>query len=337
MGINLKAYLILIVTVLVTLRAGAQEQGYPDMINIDTLEDIFYPVAFDHDNHARMEQMSEGCVVCHHYAEDEEYTACAECHSDDPAEASIQEPTLNGAYHRNCLACHREWSNDSLCETCHQQKKFRFNLRRTLDKSDIFSVKHPHIGSPEIVTLHTPDEAESLVTFHHKEHIELYRYKCVRCHRSESCSTCHDYQGPRELVDKSLKEHHEPCQNCHATENEDHCSFCHQHQVSSGFKHDLTGWPLKAYHATRKCTDCHGDQKPIQALTTTCTACHKNFEAGLFDHAKTGFQLSEEHLEIDCYDCHLDETYASPPECLECHDEEYVYPAYKPGEIINVQ
>ncbi|MEA3287046.1 MAG: cytochrome c3 family protein [Candidatus Marinimicrobia bacterium] len=331
----MRLYPIMIFLMTGTILLGQSEgQDYPEIIKIDALENIFYPVEFNHGKHARMEDMGEGCSVCHHYAEDDDYTGCAECHMDDPAEASLEEPTLNGAYHRSCLACHREWSNEQLCEACHQQKKFRFNIRRTLDKTDIFSVKHPHIGSPEIVTFPTPDENETQVTFHHKEHIELYRYDCVSCHRSENCASCHDYQGSVKMVVETQEEHHTSCQSCHDTETDGTCSFCHQDEVSKGFSHDLTGWPLKAYHGDNTCSDCHADQKPIEALANNCIACHDNFEVGSFEHETTGFQLSEDHLEIDCYECHFDESYSEPPECLECHDEEYLYPDFLPGIVL---
>jgi len=329
MNWNIKLLLILLV---VATLYGQGIPEYPENITIDIMENIFNPVEFNHGQHARMENMGEGCTACHHYAEDDDYTACAECHLEDPAEASLEEPSLNGAYHRSCLACHREWSNEQTCEACHAQKKFRFNVRKTLDKTDLFSIKHPHIGSPNIVTFDTPDEKNTRVTFHHTEHVELYRYDCVSCHRSENCATCHDYQGPVEIVNKTLEEHHKPCQSCHDTEEAtDNCNYCHQDEVSKGFSHDLTGWTLKAYHASKACSDCHGEQKPIQVLASACIACHDNFEVGLFDHTKTGFELSENHLEIDCYDCHFDESYMDPPECLECHDDEYVYPAFLPG------
>ncbi len=330
-----KYHLLILLLMIASGWSQQVDQDYPEIISIDALENIFYPVEFSHGIHARMEGMSDGCTVCHHYAEDDDYTGCAECHMDNPDEASLEEPTLNGAYHRSCLACHREWSNEQLCEACHQQKKFRFNIRRTLDKTDIFSVKHPHIGSPEIVSFQTPDENDTKVTFHHEEHIELYRYDCVSCHRSENCATCHNYQGSKEIVNKTLDEHHDPCQSCHETEEaEDQCGFCHQNTVSKGFTHELTGWPLNTYHLSNTCTDCHGDQKPIRALSTDCVSCHDDFEVGLFDHSRTGFQLSEDHLEIDCYECHADDSYAEPPECLECHDEEYIFPEYLPGIIL---
>jgi hypothetical protein len=332
-----RSRLLILLLLVLPLWAQSGGQDIPEIISINSMENIFYPVEFNHGKHARMEDMGEGCAVCHHYAEDDDYTGCAECHMEDPAEATLEEPSLNGAYHRSCLACHREWSNEQLCEACHQQKKLRFNVRRNLDKTDIFSVKHPHIGAPEIVSFQTPDEDQTLVTFHHNEHIDLYRYDCVNCHRSENCATCHDYQGPAELVNKTLKEHHEPCKSCHATEADDQCGYCHQHEVSKGFTHELTGWPMKTYHDDNQCSDCHADQRPIEAVASTCNACHDNLEVGLFDHRKTGFQLSEDHLEIDCYDCHFDDSYSEPPECLECHDEEYVVPEYLPGSFLAKQ
>ena len=303
----------------------------PDHIEIGILENIFKPVQFNHKLHAEMTNPGNGCATCHHHAEDEVYEACADCHVTEEADASMEMPTINGAYHRNCLNCHQNWMADHVCETCHIQQKWRFNPRRSLDATDILAHEHEEIIVPEIFHFDRPNSKETPVTFHHREHVDLYRYKCEHCHRQTDCSTCHNSQVVIQTEALTLPVHHAPCSNCHDTNADEKCGVCHSEKPSSGFSHDLTGWTLNRFHIKLECESCHTGTEPVMALSNSCIECHDNFEVGAFSHNVTGLELNDDHLEIDCYECHIDDLYDVTPSCVECHDEDMIYPEFKPG------
>ena len=314
-----------------------QQLDIPDKIEIGILENIFEPVHFDHKLHAEMTNMGAGCNTCHHHGAEGIYEPCADCHVSEEANASLSMPTINGAYHRNCLNCHQDWTTDNVCETCHIQKKFRFNLRNKLDGTDVLAHHHEEIIVPEIFHFVNPDSKQKPVSFQHREHVELYRFKCESCHRQTDCSTCHNYEAPKTEEITTLSIHHNPCSSCHDTNAPETCSGCHTATPSQGFAHTSTGFVLKDFHTKLSCETCHTGSEPIIALDPTCTECHSNFEVGEFDHSVTGLQLTEEHEEIDCYECHTDDRYDVEPSCVECHDEDLSFPTDLPGERIKLK
>lgn len=309
---------------------------YPEKIEIGELSNIFHPVDFEHGLHARMTVMGDGCATCHHHAEDDVFELCSECHLAEDPDATMAMPTLNGAYHRNCLNCHQDWVDDDVCQTCHIKRRFTFNARRTLDATDILAYKHEEIIVPEIVNFVPPESDEKPVLFHHREHTELYRYDCAACHRKTNCSKCHHIVEHEKGFVNSLTHHHDPCSSCHQTENEEQCSVCHTDTPSEGFVHAVTGFALKSFHSPLECSQCHGTESPIKSLDPNCMGCHDNFEVGLFDHQVTGLQLNEDHEEIDCYECHIDDRYDVSPSCEECHDEDISFPGQIPGTRITI-
>jgi len=313
---------------------GSSPQDIPDKIEIGLLENIFKPVVFDHKLHAEMTNPGDGCVTCHHNAQDEVYQPCVTCHVQEEDKSSMSMPTINGAYHRNCLNCHQGWMADHVCETCHIQKKWRLNKRRSLDATDILAHKHQEIIVPDIFHFVRPEAQEKPVRFQHKQHVNLYRYKCEHCHRQTNCASCHNSTPPPARKVMTLNLHHSPCSKCHDTSHDDKCSYCHRATPSAGFTHALTGWPLNRYHAELACQSCHEGTAPVSALDPSCIDCHSNFEVGEFDHQITGVELNDDHIEIDCYECHIDDKYDVVPSCVDCHDEDMVFPQFIPGTII---
>ncbi|OIO62461.1 MAG: hypothetical protein AUJ47_07630 [Candidatus Marinimicrobia bacterium CG1_02_48_14] len=311
-------------------------QKTPEVVILDQLENIFEPVIFQHGLHADMATMDEGCAVCHHFSPDDRIPPCRECHSIEIEEHDLAKPTLNGAYHRQCLNCHKEWESKEVCETCHARKVEDGGNQKTplVDKTDIIGVAHPEIHVPEKQIFKTKFKAGKLVTFHHREHIELYQFQCVDCHHQENCSTCHE--GIRKIapLQKKLNVHHDPCLGCHDTETESKCGFCHMKTESPGFSHNLTGWPLNTHHERLPCNACHPADRPLNPLETTCINCHTNWFNGNFDHEVTGLELSDTHVEFECGDCHLDEKFENPPDCASCHDDDVFYPDFLPGEKV---
>jgi len=306
------------------------DSDLPKPVTLGSLANIFYPVEFSHDTHAHMSEMGSGCETCHHDFEDGDYEPCSECHSNSLMDVEDDQPTLNGAYHRKCMSCHRENEPKvSICSTCHVVKG------QILTPKSTEKVHSPRLSGPAVLTFHTPDADEALVTFHHQEHVQLFRLECSDCHRDESCAKCHSYSDTPMQETAELEEFHVPCESCHDTEDEDECGFCHKSSSSSGFSHTLTGWPLKAYHAENECAACHTGTSRVKALDRTCTNCHSNFTLGEFDHAVTGLELFEDHQDLDCYECHIDERFDTIPECSECHDDDYSFPDDLPGDYLD--
>lgn len=323
-------FIFLMMTVGLFAFQNGEEQDLPKPVILGSLANIFHPVSFSHDTHAHMSEMGTGCETCHHDFEDGDYEPCSACHTNTPASAADETPSLNGAYHRKCMNCHREYKpKQSICSTCHVVKDD--DLLTALAKNKIRS---PRLDGPETLRFDTPDAEQAMVTFHHKEHVQLFRIDCAACHQDESCSKCHSYNDDPMNEVAVLETMHVPCESCHDVDDDDECQYCHQASPSPGFSHNLTGWPLKDYHADNSCATCHVGTEKIQALDRTCTNCHDNFTLGEFDHAATGLELFEEHQEFDCSECHENERFDKTPVCTECHDDDYSFPDDLPGEYL---
>jgi hypothetical protein len=326
----------------------AHMQGPPGVILLDMLsqgrekrilKDHFGPVPFDHAGHARWAEVSGGCTICHHYTpEGAAHPACRTCHEIGYKHEDMRKPGLKGAYHRQCLGCHREWSHETRCTACHlprvgpDEQPIKADL---VTKDDVIGTMHPPIPEPdeEIYETDYPLGTGSKVYFHHRRHTKTYGFECAECHRGDSCARCHEYGKEHVQHVRTLEEHHRPCEACHQID--DHCGHCHREAGQSEpepFTHDQTGWPLGKRHADVGCRECHKEM-PFRRLDTNCSSCHADWEPGGFDHAKaTGVALDETHAEIDCEICHAEKDYAKPPSCTECHDEDFRYPDKSPGK-----
>ncbi|MBC8193280.1 MAG: hypothetical protein ISR87_13225 [Candidatus Marinimicrobia bacterium] len=298
----------------------------PENVSLESLKNIFQPVNFPHRDHAHMSAMGEGCVTCHHYAADEIYDPCADCHTNDPDDLNNGIPSLNAAYHRKCLNCHRGWSVSNVCGTCHVKQGEEKPVVLTIIDSTKSRIKYPRV-----VHYATPKADGPRVSYRHDQHVEMFRFKCVTCHTNERCATCHGAQEVPEILTGSSEIHHFPCSKCHDVNAVPGCEKCHREKASEGFTHALTTFPLKSFHATRSCTDCHDANTSVKKLDKTCTKCHENFELGSFDHEATGLVLELGHEEFECYECHLDEDFSKPPACYECHEDDLKYPEDLPG------
>lgn len=124
---------------------GAMEiEDAPESVQLDHLQRLYEPVEFDHLMHAEV----FACSICHHHttgggtqepaclkchagsgAADE--VACSACHPAKgmaiglPARSPvngryhIDQPGLLGAFHLQCLGCHRVESGPIGCQDCH--------------------------------------------------------------------------------------------------------------------------------------------------------------------------------------------------------------------------
>lgn len=302
----------------------------PDIVIINKLMKLYKPVIFSHELHASMSDMSGGCTLCHHYSEKSgEIPACSKCHKEKADFTNLNEPSLKGAYHRQCLGCHKEWSHENACQFCHEEIDLVGDIGLNDDITDIVGVPHPLIAAEETYNYQTNYPKAPIVTFHHTDHVELFGLKCTDCHKGDSCFRCHDV----EKQERNEFKHVERCGKCHI--EDDNCNFCHSDNPKPAFEHyTSTGWKLNEYHMDSECSNCHGSAQKFTKPSTTCTKCHIHWEVGTFDHSVTSLTLNEYHNEEDCESCHLDRDFSTSPSCGDCHDD-ISYPNDIPGERIS--
>jgi hypothetical protein len=287
----------------------------PDLVVIDQLANLYRPVIFAHKLHAGMANMSGGCTNCHHYSEKSgAIPPCRECHAPDRQEVDLSMPALKGAYHRQCINCHLDWSGEGSCGFCHEQADGG-GEPAAHDATDIIGTPHPKIEAVETYTYQTTYADGPVVTFHHADHVDLFGQNCVDCHRGDSCKRCHD-QGAASV---QRLDHVASCYTCHAERD---CAFCHRKESMPRFDHARsTGFDLAPYHAGKSCQTCHSTPDHFRTPTGKCGDCHIHWEVGSFDHAVTGLRLDEMHGELECESCHLEGDFNAAPSCGECHDE----------------
>ena len=277
----------------------------PDQVLLGQLADQYEPVPFDHKTHAKMAQMWDGCVTCHHrppqagsapgtaalagapLPDQDTATsipACRSCHAVDQATADIRLPALKGAYHRQCLNCHKEWMHVNACEVCHRPRQANGEKAITPTRDDILGRMHPPIPEPEAHLYrarYTPADGPN-VLFRHKEHTATFGLRCTVCHRHDNCSHCHDPSGDK-TAQKPLRpgltwaESHGPCMSCH---QQDRCRDCHYKdnaQPPAEFTHAArSGQELDANHATLPCAQCHAQLRTQTPPTCGDSTCHKS-------------------------------------------------------------
>ncbi|MBN2560607.1 MAG: cytochrome c3 family protein [Phycisphaerae bacterium] len=333
--------------------AGVQDQG-PDVVILNELEDAYLPVPFDHEGHAQMAQMAKGCVTCHHHTpEGWRHPACKTCHDTSVAGTDIYKPGLKGAYHQQCLNCHRDWIDEKDCVKCHVPKAGRpkgSDAATPLSKDDILGRLHPlgqmHPPIPEPDTVSYRPESKraegSRVTFRHREHVHRFGLSCASCHHESNCTRCHAPEAAQKRPPTST-EPHMPCIRCHTSDMGEptgrivrKCKRCHWQEGEpepKPFDHAVTGWPLGSFHEGAGCRDCHTNP-PFAKLNNDCNACHGNWSPSTFNHRVTGQVLDENHAEHDCEMCHADSRFDRPPTCSECHNEKddgISFPTRRPG------
>ena len=304
----------------------------PELLKIDILANLYEPTIFTHKLHAEMASMSGGCVSCHHFNPPGRIAGCHECHDAKATGTELGKPGLKGAYHRQCLNCHREWSHRNECTVCHAAKGEPDAATLTSVKAALKETRHPAIIEPAQLVYETGDDELPIATFYHDDHAQRYGLKCVDCHQNESCSRCHDTM---KKATAAKREAHDNCTNCHAKEVDNDCRYCHDTKAKPRFKHEQTGFSLARYHSGLQCRDCHrkGEQAQLSQTGGICNNCHRNWNVSNFDHEATGLILDENHIENECEDCHANRNFSAPPVCADCHDD-LSYPKDKPGKMI---
>jgi hypothetical protein len=277
--------------------------------------------------------MGNGCASCHHYSPEGKMTPCSDCHGSEANPANLRQPGLKGAYHRQCIACHREWSHDTDCQICHMPLEGRNIKEPQGDPTDIMGQAHPRMTEPTKKVYFTRYDKLPVVTFFHNQHTEMFSLKCVDCHNKENCSTCHDLQKPVKMA-KTQEEVHAICSGCHA---KDRCEKCHDSREKTPFMHASTGWPLNPYHAELECRSCHPTGKRIGRMNSNCVGCHGGWNQETFKHAAVGLQLDDTHAQAECTDCHAEKRFDQKPVCNGCHDDNRDPKANPPGKFVGTR
>ena len=310
----------------------------PEIIVIDELNDRYGPVYFSHKIHAQMSVMAGGCENCHHFNTSGPILKCNSCHEVSRKREDVRLPDLKGAYHRQCMDCHREWSHETGCNSCHALKKNIKDAKQDDIKKKYAGKDHPALSEPTKITYQTNSDKGKLVTFYHDDHTKKFGLSCTSCHKQESCTKCHDVNNrpdgkPKTVsTKKTFEAQHRNCISCHS-KNES-CNQCHSDKTLEPFDHATkTGWTLNKYHIKLSCSKCHGAKLPYQKVESRCLSCHQGWNNQNFKHSITGLQLDETHSELGCEECHAQSNFAVKPVCSNCH-EDYVYPKHKPGKLV---
>lgn len=309
-----------------------------ELIVIDQISDRYGPVYFSHKLHAQMSVMSGGCENCHHHNTSGPILQCSSCHELSRKREDVGLPDLKGAYHRQCMDCHREWSHETGCNSCHELKKSMTDTKKGQFHLRYAGKDHPVILEPTGISYKTNSVEGKLVTFYHDDHTKKFGLSCAGCHKHESCIKCHDTNKPVDdksrivTTKRTFEEQHKNCVSCH---KEDKCNICHSNTKIEPFDHAKnTGWDLSKHHVKLSCAKCHGSKLPYKKLDNKCSSCHQGWNKETFKHAVTGLQLDETHLDLSCEDCHSGSNFALKPSCANCH-EGYDYPAKKPGKQVS--
>jgi hypothetical protein len=305
-------------------QAPRQPHG-PDVVTLDDVEKLYEPVRFDHKAHSTMTRFQGGCTQCHHHTpEGDEHPACRQCHAAEVPHDHLERPGLKGAYHRQCLGCHREWEGETSCEICHAKKGAPVGP----GGAAIHAAPAP-LELRDLILFETKHDGGDRVPFHHKNHSERYETDCVVCHEDQSCTRCH-IQGrePHPMGDLTQVDLHDACYRCHRQENasshpKGDCNHCHGRAEADLFRHESTGWPLGRYHQSLGCRACHPPWTTAVKLDSRCEACHADGWGGSkFDHSVTAVTLDETHAGADCADCHVDgHGPGKTASCASCHDD----------------
>lgn len=322
---------------LVTIRHSAS--AGPNVIQMDFFKERYGPVLFSHRLHAEMFDMAGGCGGCHHYNTTGPVLGCSECHSADDRKTDLGTPGLLAAYHRQCINCHREWSHDSGCQSCHA---LRSNVKEDAKAAILeMSTAKPHarVIEPLKLIYETDTEKGRLVTFYHRDHSRLFVQACSSCHRKQNCVDCHDASRSEAGKEVAVKpsadtrtedEKHASCFGCHKNET---CEFCHANEERGAFDHaSRSGWALQKYHASLSCAHCH-PKGQFKRDDHACASCHPAWNSNNFKHRVVGLELDENHNSLDCEDCHAKKQFQNKPSCTNCHDDK-MFPKDMPGRRV---
>ncbi len=274
----------------------------PKVVVLKQLENLYTPVPFEHARHAEMAEMWDRCVMCHHrepepatqpvtlsttrpatQADSGTTPACKSCHPVDADQADLRRPSLKGAYHRQCLNCHREWTGENACVVCHTAKDSAAASAPVVTSDDIIGRMHPPIKAKDVFNYSVRFEpvAGPKVLFRHAEHIDRFGLKCVECHRRDNCSDCHKGEETPESArphpiktSRTWRDTHGPCVDCHLKDDCTHCHYQPNQPAPAAFDHAKSGQSLNKDHDTLKCSSCHANPRQREQIACGDASCH---------------------------------------------------------------
>jgi len=93
----------------------------PDTLVIDSISKLYEEVVFTHSSHV---DYADSCATCHHHSPAGETPSCSKCHSASTIVKKGDNPLgLKGAYHQQCMNCHKEMDSGPVgCTDCHAKK-----------------------------------------------------------------------------------------------------------------------------------------------------------------------------------------------------------------------
>ncbi len=119
-------------TILITIMVGvfwgisvAYSMKIPETIYLDSLSKIYDKVQFSHLYHS---EIVGECSFCHHHSRKNVTPPCKDCHEITTVykykgKERITGIGLKGAYHLQCINCHKEGESGPVgCTDCHAKK-----------------------------------------------------------------------------------------------------------------------------------------------------------------------------------------------------------------------
>jgi hypothetical protein len=259
---------------------------------------------------------------------------CEKCHTEShvskEARAAIKIRDLNRTYlglDTQCASCHADEHRGQLgtdCAHCHSVDGWK-----PVTNFDHSSTRYPLMG------------------------LHATKTTCAECHKPLT-----DISGKSYIQYKGIA--FGACSNCHKDPHrgafESNCQSCHavngwkQVNISSGFDHSRTKYPLLGLHAKVDCFKCHATdnfKEPVahercdachkpdphsgQFAKQDCAACHSEsgFKTTSFDatrHQKTRYPLTGRHNTVECAKCHTPAGAATIYQvkfdaCTDCHKD----------------
>ena len=215
-----------ILAITLTGMATLSPENPPETAVIGSLAKTYEPVTFSHGMHTLV---ADDCATCHHHSEPDQTPPCKECHG-----VRLDIPSLKDAYHRQCMACHREMDmGPTGCGECHAKKVAqKAPMKRKPEKGPEVSVLNTVRKIFEYSRL---EKIYEPVIFSHGMHT-LVADDCATCHHHSepgqtlACKECHGAPfDPKNLNMPGLKgAYHLQCMGCHKeTGGPRGCIECH--------------------------------------------------------------------------------------------------------------
>jgi len=313
----------------------------------EVLPSRFGDVYWNHDFHARMEDISN-CTVCHHTEQQGTINPrpCSDCHTDAVQQTLITPdlfmeveakkyegdngPPLMKALHNKCIGCHRAMDAGPLvCGDCHTQKFTGVHGQVTWD--------HRNHARGMVMDKETGLDGNCL-SCHHQDKKATSDKDYRACHTCHKPVVSHEENMKMETGTKDHKDYkHGECQKCHTLFNPEDdpvsCQECHKGikvDTEVGDQASLMQPSLmrpsleQAVHG--KCAECHNVDYPELTgdMPVTCDDCHKpdpswidrpGVQPMLWDH-----EAHSDYKKVNCQTCHhTDSPGESHVACAQCH------------------